>query len=391
MNDVPNPQAGSQVIYLDHNATTPVLPDVFEAMMPYLRDQFGNPSSDHGFGRRARDAVDRAREQVAASLSARPDEVVFTSGGTESNNMAILGVAATAAAERRRVVASRVEHPAMVRPCEHLEGLGWALSLLPVSESGHVDFEEVRRAVGPDVALVSLMLAQNETGALMPVAEAADAAHAVGALAHTDAAQAVGKIVVDVDALGVDLLSVAGHKCYAPKGIGALYVRHGTALAPVLLGGGQERGMRPGTENVAGIVALGAACEIATARLPEESRRIARLRDDLWATLSATVPGLTRHTADNVLPNTLNVSFPDVSGRDVLALADGVAASTGSACHAGEEEPSAVLLAMGVRPDVARGAVRLSLGHGTSSEDIERASSFLCSAFQRLSQTPDAN
>lgn len=384
MNEVPNPRAGSQVVYLDHNATTPVLPDVLEAMLPYLLEQFGNPSSEHGFGRRARDGVERAREQVAASLSCRPDEVVFTSGGTESNNMAILGAAATAAADRRRVVTSRVEHPATLRPCEHLEKLGWDVSLLPVAESGHVDAGEVRRAMGPDVALVSLMLAQNETGALMPVAEAAEAAHATGALAHTDAAQAVGKIVVDVDALGVDLLSVAGHKCYAPKGVGALYVRRGTDIAPVLLGAGQERGGRPGTENVAGIVALGAACEAATARLPEETSRIARLRDDLWAALSAGVPGLTRNTVGSVLPNTLNVSFPGVSGRDLLALADGVAASTGSACHAGEEQPSGVLIAMGLTPDRARGAVRLSLGLGTSAADIERATSVLCSAYQRL-------
>lgn len=238
--------------------------------------------------------------------------------------------------------------------------------------------------MGPDVALLSLMLAQNETGALMPVAEAADAAHAVGAVVHTDAAQAVGKIVVDVDALGVDLLTVAGHKCYAPKGVGALYVRRGTALAPVLLGGGQERGIRPGTENVAGIVALGAACEIATTRLPEESERIAQQRDSLWETLASAVPGLTRHTADIALPNTLNVSFPGVSGRDLLALADGVAASTGSACHAGEEQPSAVLLAMGVTPEVARGAVRLSLGRGTTDADIKSASTDLCSAYQQL-------
>ena len=383
MNNAPNPP-GSRVIYLDHNATTPVLPEVLEAMLPYLRDQFGNPSSEHALGRRSRDAVERAREQVAASLSCRPDEVLFTSGGTESNNLAIRGAAAVADADRRRLVTSCVEHPATLRPCEYLEKSGWALSLPPVGESGHVDAAEVQAAMGPDVALVSLMLAQNETGAIMPVAEAADAAHAVGALAHTDAAQAVGKIVVDVDALGVDLLSVAGHKCYAPKGVGALYVRRGTALAPVLLGGGQEAGMRPGTENVAGIVALGAACEIVTARLPEESSRIARLRDDLWAALSTAVPGLTRHTAGNVLPNTLNVSFPHVSGRDLLALADGVAASTGSACHAGEEEPSAVLLAMGVAPEVARGAVRMSLGRGTTAADIQRASSVLCSAYRRL-------
>jgi cysteine desulfurase len=384
MNAVPNEQSVAEVVYLDHNATTPVLPEVLAAMLPYLRDQFGNPSSDHAVGRRSRDAVEGAREQVAASLSCRPDEVLFTSGGTESNNLAILGAAAAAAADRRRVVTSCVEHPATLRPCEHLEKAGWALTVLPVTESGHVDPGEVRRAMGPDVALVSLMLAQNETGALMPVAEAADAAHAAGALAHTDAAQAVGKVVVDVDALGVDLLSVAGHKCYAPKGIGALYVRRGTPLSPVLLGGGQERGMRPGTENVAGIVALGVACATATARLTETSGRIGRLRDDLWAILSAAVPGLTRHTADNVLPNTLNVSFPGVSGRDLLALADGLAASTGSACHAGEEEPSAVLLAMGVTPEVARGAVRISLGRGTSTADVERASSVLCWAYKRL-------
>jgi len=372
------------MIYLDHNATTPVLPEVLEAMLPYLRDQFGNPSSEHAVGRRARDAVDRAREQVAASLSCRPDEVLFTSGGTESNNVAILGSAATAAADRRRLVTSCVEHPATQRPCERLEKAGWTVNLLPVTGAGHVAAADVRRAMGPDVALVSLMLAQNETGAVMPIAEAADAAHAVGALVHTDAAQAVGKVVVDVNALGVDLLSLAGHKCYAPKGVGALYVRRGTALAPVLLGGGQERGMRPGTENVAGIVALGAACELANARMPDESERIARQRDSLWETLATAVPGLTRHTACVALPNTLNVSFPDVSGRDMLALADGVMASTGSACHAGEEQPSAVLLAMGVTPEVARGAVRLSLGHGTTDIHIERASTVLQSAYQQL-------
>jgi cysteine desulfurase len=372
------------MIYLDHNATTPVLPGVLEAMLPYLRDSFGNPSSEHALGRQAREAVERSREQVASSLSCRPDEVLFTSGGTESNNLAIRGAAAAAAADRHRVVTSCVEHPATLRPCELLEKSGWALSLLPVRPSGHVDAAEVSRAIGRDVALVSLMLAQNETGAIMPVPAAAEAAHAVGALAHTDAAQALGKIRVDVEDLGVDLLSVAGHKCYAPKGVGALYVRRGTALAPLLLGGGQESGRRPGTENVAGAVALGAACEIVTGQLAQEAGRVAGLRDDLWAALSAAIPGLTRHTTQDVLPNTLNVSFPDVSGRDLLALAEGVAASTGSACHAGLEEPSAVLLAMGVTPDQARGAVRMSLGRGISAGQIEAASSALCSVYRRL-------
>jgi cysteine desulfurase len=372
------------MIYLDHNATTPVLPEVLEAMLPYLQDSFGNPSSEHALGRQAREAVEQSREQVAFSLSCRPDEVLFTSGGTESNNLAIRGAAAAAAADRHRLVTSCVEHPATLRPCELLEKSGRTVSLLPVRGSGHVDAAEVSRAMGRDVALVSLMLAQNETGAIMPVPAAAEMAHAVGALAHTDAAQALGKIRVDVEDLGVDLLSVAGHKCYAPKGVGALYVRRGTALLPLLLGGGQESGRRPGTENVAGAVALGAACEIVTGHLSQEAGRVAGLRDALWAALSAAIPGLTRHTTQDVLPNTLNVSFPDVSGRDLLALAEGVAASTGSACHAGLEEPSAVLLAMGVTPDQARGAVRMSLGRGTSVGQIEGASSALCSAYRQL-------
>jgi cysteine desulfurase len=376
--------AGPSMIYLDHNATTPVLPEVLEAMLPFLRDQFGNPSSEHVLGRRSREALERSRERVAAALSCEPDEILFTSGGTESNNLAIRGAAAAAAADRHRVVTSCVEHPATLRPCELLEKSGWAVSLLPVRPSGHVDAAEIRRATGPDVALVSLMLAQNETGAIMPVAEAADAAHAVGALAHTDAAQAIGKIKVDVNDLGVDLLSVAGHKCYAPKGVGALYVRRGTPLAPVLLGGGQEKGLRPGTENVAGAVALGAACEVLTTGLSQETGRVTGLRDDLWAALSTAIPGLTRHTGEVVLPNTLNVSFPGVSGRDLLAHAEGVAASTGSACHAGQEEPSAVLLAMGVGPEQARGAVRMSLGRGTTAGQIEQASSVLRSAYQEL-------
>jgi cysteine desulfurase len=372
------------VIYLDHNATTPVLPEVLEAMLPYLRDQFGNPSSDHPLGRSAREAVEHAREQVSASLSCRADEVVFTSGGTESNNLAILGAAAATANDRRRVVTSCVEHPATLGPFQYLATKGWDVTLVPVGDSGHVEVGDLRRAIVADVALVSLMLAQNETGAVMPVAEAADAAHRAGAVMHTDAAQAVGKIVVDVNALGVDLLSIAGHKCYAPKGVGALYVRRGTALSPVLLGAGQEAGIRPGTENVAGVVGLGAACESATAGLSEESGRMALLRDELWARLSTAVPGLTRHTAGNVLPNTLNVSFPGVLGRDLLGLAEGVAASTGSACHAGQEEPSAVLLAMGVPADQARGAVRISLGRGTSAADIAAASSILLLAHQKL-------
>ena len=369
------------VIYLDHNATTPVAPEVAEAMVPYLGAEFGNPSSDHALGRRARQAVEEARASVAALIGAAPDEVVFTSGGTESNNLAIRGVAAQAPATRHRIVTSTVEHPATTAPLALLEAAGWTLTRVPVAGSGIFDLDAALGALGDDVALVTVMLAQNETGALMPVAELATAARAHGAVVHTDAAQAIGKTPVSVDDLGVDLLSIAGHKCYGPKGIGALYVRQGTPLSPLVVGAGQEGGLRPGTENVAGIVGLGAAARLATDQLTTDAPRIARLRDELWAVLAAKVPSIRRHTPDGAcLPNTLLVSFPGVLGADVLAKTPGIAASTGSACHAGEHTPNATLLAMGVAPDVALGAIRLSLGRGTTRAEIEAAVGLLVSA-----------
>jgi cysteine desulfurase len=369
------------VIYLDHNATTPVAPEVAEAMAPYLGAEFGNPSSDHALGRRARQAVEEARASVAALIGAAPDEVVFTSGGTESNNLAIRGVAAQAPATRHRIVTSTVEHPATTAPLALLEAAGWTLTRVPVAGSGIFDLDAALGALGDDVALVTVMLAQNETGALMPVAELATAARAHGAVVHTDAAQAIGKTPVSVDDLGVDLLSIAGHKCYGPKGIGALYVRRGTPLSPLVVGAGQEGGLRPGTENVAGIVGLGAAARLATHHLTTDAPRIARLRDELWAVLAAKVPSIRRHTPDGAcLPNTLLVSFPGVLGADVLAKTPGIAASTGSACHAGEHTPNATLLAMGVAPDVALGAIRLSLGRGTTRAEIEAAVGLLVSA-----------
>lgn len=369
-------------IYLDHNATTPVLPEVLDAMLPYLSGAFGNPSSDHPLGRQAAVAVATAREQVAALIGSRADEIVFTSGGTESNNLAIRGAAAAAEVGRRRILTSAVEHPATTAPLAALRAEGWAVTEVPVTATGHVAPQDAAVLMAPDLALVTVMLAQNETGAIMDVGEVADAASAVGAPTHTDAAQAIGKIRVDVDALGVDLLSVAGHKCYAPKGVGALYVRRGTALEPVLRGAGQERGVRPGTENVAGIVALGAACEIARSTLATEPDRTAGLRDLLWARLSGLVPGLVRLTpTEHTLPNTLLVAFPDVVGREVLGAAPEIAAATGSACHSGEERPSATVLAMGVTPDVAVGTVRLSLGRSTSADDVERAATALASGY----------
>jgi cysteine desulfurase len=373
-------------VYLDHNATTPVLPEVVEAMLPYLREHFGNPSSTHPYGRRAHAVVELAREQVAALIGARPEEIVFTSGGTESNNLAIRGVTASRSA-RKHVVTSAIEHPAVTQPCRHLEREGWRISWLAVDGSGTVLLEKAQEAIGPETALVTVMHANNETGTLQPIRELSVMAKKVGALIHTDAAQSVGKVQVDVDDLGVDLLTIAGHKLYAPKGVGALYVRAGTELVPLVLGAGHEGGLRPGTENVPYIAGLGKACEIARQGLAKEAQRVRSLRDELWTLLRAEVHGirLNGHPTDR-LPNTLNVSFPGVLGSAVLAAALQVAASTGSACHeGGDETPSAVLLAMGMEARIALGAVRLSLGRGTTEAHVRRAARALILAWQELS------
>jgi len=282
-------------------------------------------------------------------------------------------------------VTSAVEHPATTAPLALLEVSGWTITRVPVAASGILDLAAALAALGDDVALVTVMLAQNETGALMPVAELAAAARAHGALVHTDAAQAIGKTPVSVDDLGVDLCSIAAHKCYGPKGVGALYVRRGTPLSPLIVGAGQEGGLRPGTENVAGIVGLGAAARLAMDHLASDAARIAQLRDDLWAALSARVDGTRRHTPDGAcLPNTLLVTFPGVLGADVLSRVPRLAASTGSACHAGHYTPNATLLAMGVAPEVALGAVRLSLGRGTTRAEIEAAVELLAGAHDGL-------
>jgi cysteine desulfurase len=368
------------LIYLDHNATTPVAPEVLDAMLPYLRDQYGNPSSDHPYGRRAAAAVDQARARVAALIGADPADIVFTSGGTESNNLAIRGTAAATAPGRARIITTVLEHPATTAPCQHLETRGWTITRLPANPTGSIDVATAAAAMGPDVALVTMMLAQNETGAILPVGDVAAHAHRAGAVIHTDAAQAIGKIDVDVTDLDVDLLSIAGHKCYAPKGVGALYQRPGTPLKPLLLGAGQEHGLRPGTENVAGIVGLGVACDLARTYLAAETKRLACLRHTLWQLLNAAIPGLVRHTPQVSLPNTLTVSFPGADGRAVLAHAPGLAASTGSACHSGQDTPSATLLAMGVTPTTALGAVRLSLGRATTDTDVSTAAAILVAA-----------
>ena len=375
-------------IYLDHNATTPLDPAVLEAMLPYLREAFGNPSSDHALGRRARSALEDARDAVATLIGANVDEIIFTSGGTESTNLAIRGVAATAATPRRRIVTSSVEHPATAMTCDALAAQGWTVTRVPVTTEGVLDVGAAERALGADVALVTVLLAQNETGAVMPVADVAHAARAHGVLVHSDAAQAIGKIDVDVNELGVDLLSIAGHKFYAPKGVGALYVRSGVRLAPLAYGGGQERGLRPGTENVASIVGFGVAARLAGQRRSSEATRLAALRDHLWRTLAQRIPTLVRHTPMHAnLPNTLSVSFPGVRGKDLLAVATGIIASTGSACHAGIDAPAATLLAMGVEPDLAMGAIRISLGHGNDDTDLATAADVLAGAYANLLHT----
>ena len=378
--------AGQDPIYLDHNGTTPLLPDVVETMLPYLREHFGNPSSGHVYGVRAHKAVERARAQVAALLDCDPGEVFFTSGGTESSNLAIHGVLEAVSSsdpKRRGIVTSVIEHPATEKPCVWLERSGHRVRRLGVDEFGRMRIADAENFIDETTALLTVMHSNNETGVLQPVTELAALARAAGALVHTDAAQSVGKVPVSVGDLDVDLLTVAGHKLYAPKGIGALYVRKGTPLEPFMRGGGQERGIRPGTENVASIVGLGAACAVAQRDLDQSAARMKQLRDALWRRLADAIPGLALNGHPELrLPNTLNVRIPDVSGDAVLAGAPTVAASTGSACHAGNTSASAVILAMGVDPDEALGSVRLTLGRTTTEDDISRAAEALIRAWR---------
>ena len=370
-------------IYLDHNATTPIAPEVREAMRPYLDERFGNPSSSHEHGRVAHDAVERARAEVAALLGCEPDSIVFTASGSEADNLAIKGVSMDLLGEGDHIITSAVEHPAVLGACRYLERrLGYRLSILAVDRFGTVDPEEVRRAIEPGTVLISVMHANNEVGTLQPIAEIARTAREYGIALHTDAAQSVGKVPVRVDDLGVDLLALTGHKFYAPKGIGALYVRPGTRLDSLIHGAGHEHGLRAGTENVPYIVGLGAACALAAQRLlagaPDDVRR---LRDRLHAALRSAVPGLALngHPEDR-LPNTLNVSFPGCDGEALLAGAPSVAAATGSACHSGRTEPSHVLTAMGLEAERALAAVRLSLGYDTTAADVDAAASALAAS-----------
>jgi len=373
-------------IYLDYNATTPIAPEVAAAIRPWLETDYGNPSSGHAYGQSALAAVAQARTDVAALVGARAGEIVFTGNATEANNLALLGVA-RALPHKRHLIVSAVEHPAVMQPALHLrDELGWDISIVPVDETGRTHAAAVAALLRPDTALVSVMLANNEVGTLQPVAEIAALAHANGTLMHTDAAQAAGKLPVLVGALDVDLMTLAFHKFYGPKGIGALYVKTGTPLKPILFGAGQEHGLRPGTENVALIVGAGETARLAHARLSQSAAHLAALRDRLWQALAAGVPGLQLNGhPDYRLPNTLHVSFPGVSGKAVLTeAASVVAASVGSACHAQGDAVSGVLAAMGCDAARARGAVRLSVGRETVAGEIDQAAVALVAAWRRL-------
>jgi cysteine desulfurase len=351
-------------IYLDYNASTPIAPEAAAAMQPYLTEHFGNPSSHHWAGAPAKEAVEKARAQVAAIVGADPSEIVFTSGGTEANNHAITGV--FFAKKGGHIITSAVEHPAVIQPCKFLEKLGAEVTYLPVDGSGRVNPDDVRRSITSKTILITIMHANNEVGTIEPIAELSKIARERGVLFHTDAAQSVGKISTMVD---VDLLSIAGHKVYAPKGVGALYVRKGVTLEPFMHGAGHESGRRAGTENVLLDVGLGAACEVARKWIGMPG--VQKLRDAFWSRLQESFRvSLNGHPTER-LPNTLNVNFIGHAGADLLEKLPAVAASTGSACHAGSVELSPVLKAMGVKPQVGMGAVRFSLGRGTTAEEID--------------------
>src|SRR5713101_37163 len=376
-------------IYLDYNATTPVDPVVVEAMLPYLSTHFGNPSSSHSYGYVAHHAVDSARAQVARLLGCSPTEITFTGGGSESDNLAIRGVALARRSMGRHIITQVTEHPAILNACRALERLhGFRVTYLPVDAYGRVDPADVEAVIDASTILITIMHANNETGTLQPLREIAEIAHRHGALLHSDAAQSVGKIPTSVGELGVDLLTVAAHKLYAPKGIGALYVRRGLQIEPLVYGGSQESGRRAGTENVAYMVALGTACELAREQLPESQVRMRSLRDRLQSRLEQELPGrihLNGHDSER-LPNTLNISVEGVIGEEVLAATPEIASSTGSACHEGNTDPSPVLLAMGRRRELALGALRLTLGRWSTEEEIERAARLLARSVDSLSR-----
>ncbi|GCE28392.1 cysteine desulfurase [Dictyobacter alpinus] len=380
-------------IYLDYNATTPIDPAVVDAMLPYLTTYFGNPSSAHAYAETTRAAMATAREQVASLLGCAQDEIIFTGSGTESDALAIRGAALANRFHGNHIITQVSEHPAVLNVCKSLTRLhGLRVTYLPVDKYGRIDPAEVAAAIEEQTTLISIMYANNETGTIQPISELADLARRHRILLHTDASQAVGKIPTDVQSLGVDFLTIAGHKLYAPKGIGALYVRRGLQLEPLLYGGGQEHGLRAGTENVAYMVALGAASVLAREQLALSQPRLQKLRDQLQQKLEQRLPHsvhLNGHPTDR-LPNTLNISIDGILGEEVLAAMPGIASSTGSACHEGKTDPSAVLSAMGQSRERALGALRLTLGRWTTAKEINAAADQIAQTVQTQWKSRDA-
>jgi cysteine desulfurase len=375
-------------VYFDYNATTPVTPDVLDAVLAVTRDQFGNPSSVHHFGQRAKAALDEARAAVAALLNAEPSEVVYTSGGTESDNFAIRGVAeALEATGRKHLIASAIEHEAVLNTLKALGRRGWRTTLLPVDQTGIADPERLRAVISNETALVSVMHANNEIGTIQPVPQLAAIAHEYGALVHTDAVQSVGKIPVDVRSMGIDLLSLSAHKFNGPKGAGALWIKRGTRMQPILTGGKHERSRRAGTENTPALVGMGVAARLAQAKLMAEGARVGRLRDRLEEEILRTVPGTVVNGARSPrVPNTTNISFERVEAESLLIALDleGIAVSTGSACSSGTLEPSHVLRAMGFSAHRTQNSLRFSLGLFSTDEEVDRVVAVLPGIVEKL-------
>lgn len=374
-------------LYLDYCATTPIAPSVREAMLPFLGEHYGNPSSSHALGRAAMEAIEDARGQVASLLGADPEEIIFTSGGTESNNLALIGLALRGGRSAGgHLIISAIEHPSVVEPARFLERLGFDVSIVPVTGQGVIQAAALGRALRDDTLLVSVMHANNEVGTIQPLKQIAEICHEAGIVLHTDAAQTAGKIRTHVDELEVDLLTIAGHKLYAPKGVGALFVRQGIGLEPVLHGAGQESGLRAGTENVAGIVGLGAAASLAGKSLDASQERLTELRGQLLTALRAAIgQSLIVHgELAPGLPGLLSVAFPGVDAGELLARTPELCASTGAACHSGTVTISPTLAAMGVAPEIARGTIRLSLGRYSSEDEVERAASLLIGAWEAV-------
>jgi len=374
-------------IYMDHSATTPVAAEVLEAMLPYFSQRFGNASSLHGFGREAKEALEESRQRVARLLNAHPREIVFTSGGTESDNLALRGIAYKNRNSGRHIITSQIEHPAILETCHSLEREGFSVTYLPVNREGLIELSELERAIRPDTILISIMHANNEVGTIQPLEEVGRLAADRDIYLHTDAVQTVGKIPVDVEAMGADLLSLSAHKLYGPKGVGALYIRRGTKMQSLSTGGGHERNLRSGTENVAGIVGLARAADLAGEEMAAEGQRLSQLRDRLAdLVLGRVKDAWVNGSMEKRLPGSLNFGFSYVEGESLLLYLDskGIAVSTGSACSSHKLEPSHVLLALGLKPEECHGSLRITMGRSNSQEQVDYVAECIAEAVERF-------